>query len=181
MLVVLAALTPLFYSLPHSVLGSTVVFAVFGLLDTIEPKRLWKSEAYEDLISLLVTFLATCLVSIETGVAIGVGLSLLVLVVRMAAPNNALLGNVPGTSAYHDIQVMEAAKPVGELFISRFDANLWLANGLVFKEVLLREFQHHTETNKAAGVRRLVLVLTSWIPVPCTPYMASSSFSFPLR
>jgi len=39
-------------------------------------------------------------------VAIGVGLSLFVLVVRVAAPNYAVLGNVPGTSAYHDIRVM---------------------------------------------------------------------------
>jgi hypothetical protein len=35
---------------------------------------------------------------------------------------------VPGTSAYHDIQAMEDAKPVGEHFIFRFDADLWFAN-----------------------------------------------------
>merc|ERR1719231_321323 len=89
MLIVLSALTPLFYHLPRAVLGAIVVFAVSGLFDTSEPKRLWKTEAYEDLMSLVVTFVATCLVGVETGVAIGVGLSLFVLVVRVAAPNYA--------------------------------------------------------------------------------------------
>jgi MFS superfamily sulfate permease-like transporter len=55
--------------------------------------------------SLFVTFLTTCLVGVETGVAVGVGLSLFVLIVRVAAPNYAVLGNVPGTSAYHDVKV----------------------------------------------------------------------------
>jgi SulP family sulfate permease len=47
MFVVLAALTPLFYHLPRSVLGAIVVFAVSGLVDTAEPRRLWKTVLRE--------------------------------------------------------------------------------------------------------------------------------------
>ena len=41
-------------------------------------------------------------------------------------------------------QVMEAAKAVGEHFIFRIDADLWFANSLALKEILLTELKLHT-------------------------------------
>jgi len=119
MLIVLTWLTPLFYHLPKPVLGAIVIVAVTGLFDTAEPKRLWKTEAYDDLMSLVVTFFATCVVGVETGVGIGVGLSLFVLIARASAPNYVVLGHVAGTTAYHDIKIMEVAKPVAQHVIVR--------------------------------------------------------------
>jgi hypothetical protein len=39
---------------------------------------------------------------------------------------------------------MEAAKAVGEHFIFRIDADLWFANSLALKEILLTELKLHT-------------------------------------
>ena len=145
MLVVLTWLTPLFYHLPKAVLGSIVIVAVSGLLDTAEPKRLWKIEAYDDLAALAITFVATLVVGVESGVGIGVGVSLFTLIARAAQTQFVVLGWVPGTSAYHDIKVMEVAQPVPEQVVLRFDADMWFANCLAFKEAVLRELRAYAQ------------------------------------
>ena len=157
MLVVLQFLTQYFYHLPRAVLGAIVMVAVAGLVDTAEPKRLWKTEAYEDLGSLVVTFLATCVIGVETGVGIGVGLSLFVLVAHAATPTYVVLGHC-GSGAYHDIKTMEAAQPVPGHLIIRFDRDLWFANCLPFKDAVTRELR--LQTDAAASTRRLVLDLS---------------------
>merc|ERR1719263_260695 len=151
MLVVLTWLTPLFYHLPKAVLGSIVIVAVSGLLDTAEPKRLWKIEAYDDLAALVITFLATLVVGVESGVGIGVGVSLFTLIARVAQTQFVVLGWVPGTSAYHDIKVMEVAQPVPEQVVIRFDADMWFANCLAFKEAVLRELRAYTQQHEGQG------------------------------
>jgi SulP family sulfate permease len=157
MLVVLSFLTSYFYHLPRAVLGAIVIVAVAGLLDTAEPKRLWKTEAYEDLASLIVTFLATCVVGVETGVGIGVGLSLFVLVARSATPTYVVLGHC-GAGAYHDMKTMEAAKAVPGHLIIRFDRDLWFANSLPFMDAVTRELRLQRDAGSPA--QRLVLDLS---------------------
>ena len=56
---------------------------------------------------------------------IGVGVSLFTLIARAAQTQFVVLGWVPGTSAYHDIKVMEVAQPVPEQVVLRFDADMW--------------------------------------------------------
>jgi hypothetical protein len=53
MLIVLAALSPLFYHLPKPALGSIVVVAVIGLVDTKVPLHLYKTRAYSEVFIVL--------------------------------------------------------------------------------------------------------------------------------
>jgi SulP family sulfate permease len=82
-----------------------------GLLDLAEPKRLWRTEALDDLVALIVTFLSTLTIGVETGVGVGVGVSLFTLVARSANTNYVVLGWVPGTTAFHDIKVSRSPQP----------------------------------------------------------------------
>jgi SulP family sulfate permease len=53
MLIVLAALSPLFFHLPKPALGAIVIVAVVGLVDTKVPTHLYRTRAYSELQRLL--------------------------------------------------------------------------------------------------------------------------------
>eukprot|EP00281_Chroomonas_sp_CCMP1168_P019467 CAMPEP_0206233074 /NCGR_PEP_ID=MMETSP0047_2-20121206/11776_1 /ASSEMBLY_ACC=CAM_ASM_000192 /TAXON_ID=195065 /ORGANISM="Chroomonas mesostigmatica_cf, Strain CCMP1168" /LENGTH=799 /DNA_ID=CAMNT_0053656895 /DNA_START=147 /DNA_END=2546 /DNA_ORIENTATION=+ len=154
-MIVLAALTPYFYHLPKPSLGAIVIVAVIGLLDTAEPKHLYHTKAWGDLISLVVTFFGTLLIGPELGIGIGVGCSILVLLYQASKPTYTTLGNIPGTAAYHNIKVMPAARSVPGVLIIRFDADLWFANCTQFKEAVLGEVR-----DSGPGFKRLILDLS---------------------
>ncbi|EKX43871.1 hypothetical protein GUITHDRAFT_72854, partial [Guillardia theta CCMP2712] len=165
MLIVLGALTPLFYYLPKPVLGAIVIIAVSGLLDTHEPWHLYQLEAWEELIAFSVTFMATLLLGAELGLAVGFACSIIALLFQTSSPTYSVLGQVPGTHNYHDMKVMESAVPVPGILIIRFDMDLWFANCNGFRDAVLHEVKlalHMvSETDKPRGeLRRLVLDLS---------------------
>lgn len=73
----LVVLTPLFFYLPKAILAAIVILSVRTLFEFEEAKYLWKNNKI-DFAIMMITFIATLLIGIELGVAIGVILSLIV-------------------------------------------------------------------------------------------------------
>ena len=128
-------LTPLFYFLPKAVLASVIMVAVFGLIDTKEAKSLWHSNR-TDFWMLVVTFIATLSFGIQQGIGVGVILSLAMVIFRTTRPHTAILGRVPGTSLYRNVDRFEGLEQREDMIILRFDAQLYFANCNFFKETL---------------------------------------------
>ena len=120
-------LTPLFYYLPQAILASVIMVAVFGLIDFREPIHLWKSNK-SDFLMLIITFLATLAYGIGQGIAVGVGLSLLTVIYRTTKPHLAILGQVPGTNYYRNIDRFGTLKEPENILLLRFDSQLYFAN-----------------------------------------------------
>jgi len=137
MMVVLALvfLTPLFYNLPKAILGSIIMVAVVGLIDIHEVKVLWKQNR-RDLAMLIVTFLGTLILGVEEGIGLGVLLSLAMVIYRTTRPHVAVLGNVPDTHFYRNVERFKDLIEKDEILIIRFDAQLYFANAEFFKERL---------------------------------------------
>ena len=134
--ITLLFLTPLFYNLPKTILASVIMVAVFGLIDYKEAIYLWKSNR-KDFVLLLVTFFATLSIGIEEGIAIGVILSLAMVIYKTTEPHVAVLANVPGTHFYRNInRFKDALIPKEDILIFRFDAQLYFANTTYFKDKL---------------------------------------------
>lgn len=72
------------------------------------------------------------------GVALGVILSLAILIRRVSRPVTAQLGRLPGTDAYRDITVRSEAQTVPGLLIFRFDAPIIFANASYFADEVRR-------------------------------------------
>lgn len=119
--------TDLFYYLPRAVLAAIVMVAVFGLVDVKEPAHLFKIKK-ADAATLLVTFVATLTLGIETGILTGVGFSLLVFVVRSAWPHSAELGWLESDRVYRNIARYPDAQTWPSVYIHRVDASLYFAN-----------------------------------------------------
>ncbi len=135
-------LTPLFYYLPKAILASVIMVAVFGLIDLKEPKHLWRSNK-TDFVMLVVTFFATLALGIEEGIATGVILSLIMVIYRTTKPHMAVLGKVPGTRVFRNIERFEDLETRDDVLIIRFDADLYFANINYFTEQIEEMIEEH--------------------------------------
>lgn len=145
-------LTPLFYFLPKAVLAAIIFTAVFGLIDIQEVKHLWRVKR-SDLALLVLTFVATLGVGIEEGILLGVGASLALFVVRTTRPHTAVLGRLPGTTIYRNVDRYPEAQTVPEVLAVRIDAQLYFGNVSFLKEILAR-----LEEERVQGELRAVVL-----------------------
>lgn len=133
--ITLLFLTPLFYHLPKTVLAAIIIVAVFGLINFKEAAFLWKANNL-DFWLMLSTFLATLLLGIEYGIAVGVSLSLVVLIYKTSRPYVAEIGKVPGSNFYRNISRFEEVIISDEILVFRFDAQIFYANSNYFRDNL---------------------------------------------
>jgi SulP family sulfate permease len=141
-------LTPLFYYLPNAILAAVIMVAVFGLIDFQEAHHLWKSNR-TDFWMLFATFLSTLLLGIELGIGIGVVLSLAMVIYQSTRPHIAILGQVPETTFYRNIERFPNVKEREDVLIFRFDAPLYFANIQHFKDSLETEINRKRATLEA--------------------------------
>lgn len=139
-LLTLLYLTPLFYYLPKAVLGAIILVAVFGLIDWRYPTFLWKSKK-EDFFMLLVAFIFTLSFGIKEGITAGVIVSLLMLIYRTTKPHIAILGKLPDTSDYRNINRFEDIETRPDVLILRHDAQLYFANTANFIDTVKKEVE----------------------------------------
>lgn len=132
-------LTPLFYYLPNAVLAAIIMVAVLGLIDIKFPIELSKNRR-DEFFLLIATFLITLTVGIKEGILLGVLISLVLLVYRISMPHIAVLGRIPGTQYFKNIERFEDTVEIYEEFlILRFDAQLYFGNKDYFKNELLKQ------------------------------------------
>jgi SulP family sulfate permease len=132
MSVVIAALTGWFYYLPHAVLAATIIVAVVGLIDLKTLKESWHYDR-ADAISLLLTFAGVILFGVEEGIVMGVVLSLAVVVWRSSHPHMAVVGRVPGTEHFRNVDRFAVDLQPG-LIALRVDESLYFANAQVLED-----------------------------------------------
>lgn len=132
MALVIAGLTGLFYYLPHAVLAATIIVAVTSLIDVKTLKEAWRYDR-ADALSLLATAVGVVLLGVEVGILMGVALSLAVLVWRSSHPHMAVVGRVPGTEHFRNVE-RHAVQTVPGLLALRVDESLFFANATVVED-----------------------------------------------
>ncbi|WP_111706308.1 SulP family inorganic anion transporter [Lutibacter citreus] len=134
--ITLLFLTPVFFYLPKAVLGAIIVVAVYSLLDFSVPKQLLRYSKRE-LVILNITLIVTATIGIKEGVLIGIILSLAMLIYRSAKPHVAILGQIPNTHFYRNVDRFDGLLKINEdILILRFDAQIYFANVAYFKDKL---------------------------------------------
>lgn len=129
-------LTPVFYYLPRAILASIIMVAVLGLMDFSFPKLLLRTDK-RDLLMLLVTFLSTLFLGIANGIAVGILLSIVMVIFRSAKPHMAQLGRIKNSSYYRNIDRFKEAEIFDDVLIVRCDAQLFFANAIYFRDQVL--------------------------------------------
>jgi high affinity sulfate transporter 1 len=128
-------LLPLFTNLPHAALAAIVIHAMIGLLDFGYLKNLWRQSRWELGIA-MAAYLGVMIIGVLPGMGLGVVLSLLLLIYRATSPASAVLGRVPGESAFRDVSRRPNLETYPGLLVFRFDSSLFFASANHFSEAL---------------------------------------------
>ncbi|MYZ49273.1 SulP family inorganic anion transporter [Propylenella binzhouense] len=119
-------LTPALYFLPQATLAATIIVAVLSLVDFSVLRRTWRySKA--DFAAVSATIVATLLIGVEIGVTAGVLLSVLLYLYRSSRPHMAVVGLVPGTEHFRNVDRHKVATDARVLSL-RVDESLYFAN-----------------------------------------------------
>ncbi|MBT4019857.1 MAG: solute carrier family 26 protein [Alphaproteobacteria bacterium] len=140
------ALTPLFYHLPKAVLAAIIMVAVFTLVDIKSFLQAWRYSR-GDAASQLATFIAVLVLGVEVGIVFGIILSLLVYLWRTSRPHVAIVGRVPGTEHYRNID-RHKVETQSNILAMRPDENLYFANAVYLEEYILSEVSEHPEIDQ---------------------------------
>jgi high affinity sulfate transporter 1 len=153
---------------PVAALGALVIYAAVRLIDMTVLRRLAAFRRSEFLIA-LVACAGVLVFNILYGVLIAIGISVAELLIRVARPHDAILGQVPGLAGMHDIDDFPNARTTPGLVVYRYDAPLFFANAEDFRRRALAAAQ------SAAPVRWFVLNVEANVEVDFTALEAVES------
>ncbi|MEZ4379784.1 MAG: solute carrier family 26 protein [Nannocystaceae bacterium] len=153
--VALLFLTPLLYFLPKATLAAIIMTAVFGLIDLKQVAHLWRVKR-ADLALLGITFAAVLAIGIQTGILVGVAVSLLWFVVQTTRPHTAVLGRMPGSQSFRNVRHAPEAETYPGVLILRIDAQFYFGNVSFLRETL-RELEEAAD----APLRAVILDASS--------------------
>jgi SulP family sulfate permease len=147
--ILLAALflTPLLHELPKAALAATIIVAVLSIVDVKALIGVWRYSR-ADGIAMATTILGTLVFGVETGILAGVVNSLILHINRSAEPHSAIVGQVPGTEHFRNIERHNVVTSP-EILTLRVDESLYFANsrfledkvyGLIAERPVLKHF-----------------------------------------
>jgi MFS superfamily sulfate permease-like transporter len=123
----LVFLTPLFRGMPHPALAAIVIAAMLHLSRPNYLRDLFARSRWEFVLAATV-IAGELALGVPHGIALGVTLSLLMLIYRTSHPQGAVLGQLPGTEAYRDVRRRPEAITFPGLLIWRVGGDLFFAS-----------------------------------------------------
>ncbi len=136
-------LTPLLFNLPIATLAATIIVAVLSLVDLKTPGRLWRySKA--DFAAHMATIIATLLAGVEMGVIAGVLLGLLLYLWKASRPHAAIVGRVPETEHFRNVE-RHKVLTLPHLLSIRIDESLTYLNARWLEEYVLERVAERPE------------------------------------
>jgi high affinity sulfate transporter 1 len=123
----LVLLTPLFRGMPHPALAAIVIAAMIHLSKPGYLRDLLARTRWEFALAAIV-IAGELTLGVPHGIALGVALSLLMLIYRTSHPEGAVLGQLPGTEAYRDVRRHPESRTFPGLLIWRVGGDLFFAS-----------------------------------------------------
>ncbi|XP_008790803.2 sulfate transporter 1.3-like [Phoenix dactylifera] len=163
-LLTLLLITPLFKYTPNSILASIIITAVIGLLDFEAAYLIWKTDKF-DFVACMGAFFGVVFKSVEIGLLIAVSISFAKILLQVTRPRTALLGNLPGTTIYRNIEQYPEASKVPGVLIVRVDSAIYFSNSNYIRERILRWLADEEEEMEARELPRINFLIVEMSPV----------------
>jgi len=132
--------TPLFESLPQSVLAAIIIVAVSSLIDFKAIIHVWK-ESKSDGFSMTMTVLGVLLVNVEVGIILGVITSIILHVVRTSRPHIAVVGLLPNSQHFRNVDRYKV-ETCSDIVTIRIDESLYFVNAQYLEEKIPQYIAH---------------------------------------
>lgn len=137
-------LAGLLANLPNVVLAAIVLVAVKGLINIGELRHVWRVSRFEFVIS-MVAFAGVLMLGILKGVIVAVLVSMLLIIRRAAHPHVAILGRIPGTRFFSDIERHAENEAIAHVLAVRVEASLLYFNVEHVRETIRRQIRAASE------------------------------------
>lgn len=128
-------LTPAIAFLPKATLAAAIIVAVSTLIDLKALARTWRYSPV-DFVAMLATIVLTLTYSVEAGILAGVGLSIGLFMYRTSRPHSAVVGRVPGTEHFRNVQ-RHQVETHPNVAMLRVDESLYFANARFLEECVM--------------------------------------------
>lgn len=153
MLLIVLAGTHWFARMPLAVLAASIVVAAISMIDVKAFCQAWNYDR-ADAVALLGAAAGVLLLGLQLGIATGIVLSLVTLLVRASAPHIAVIGRIAGTQHFRNVERHGVETIPGVLFV-RIDESLFFGN------LNAVEARLGAELIKDTRIHDLVLILSA--------------------
>ncbi|XVE73080.1 hypothetical protein DITRI_Ditri11bG0089100 [Diplodiscus trichospermus] len=151
-------LTPLFHYTPLVVLSAIIISAMLGLIDYEAVIRLWKVDKF-DFVVCMGAYIGVVFASVEVGLVIAVAISVVRLLLFVARPRTVVLGNIPDSTIYRNVEQYPNTNNVPGVLILEIDAPIYFANSSYLRERISRWIDEEEDKLKSAGESSLQYVI----------------------
>lgn len=145
--------TPFFRNLPQATLAATIIVAVLALIDFATVRHTWRYSR-SDFSAMAATIVVVLTVGVEAGLLAGVTLSIALYLWRTSRPHIAIVGQVPGTEHFRNVERHCVVTSQTVLSV-RVDESLYFADARYLEDRL------YDEVARRPQVRHLVLVCSA--------------------
>lgn len=132
--------------LPRAVLAATILIAVMAMAEWSAFGEAWRYSKAEAVVMVAVAAL-TFLEGAQWGLAVGVAASIALLLQNTARPHTALLGRVPGTEHYRNVERYQTDQTAGVVGV-RIDESLVFTNARQLTAIVAAHVQTHPDTKR---------------------------------
>ncbi|KAH0937218.1 hypothetical protein HID58_004679, partial [Brassica napus] len=162
MMLVLLFLAPVFSYTPLVALAAIIMSAMLGLIDYEEMYHLFKVDKF-DFVVCMSAFFGVSFISMDYGLIISVGFSVLRALLYVARPSTCKLGRIPNSVMFRDIEQYPGAEEMLGYVILQMGSPIFFANSTYVRERILRWIRDEPE-----GVEFLLLDLSGVSSVDMT-------------
>ncbi|WP_447955646.1 SulP family inorganic anion transporter [Vreelandella sp. EE7] len=132
--IVTLAFTGWLFYLPIATLSATITVSILTLVDIPMLRQTWRYSR-SDFAAMAFTILLTLTEGIEAGIIGGVTLSIALFLYRTSRPHSALVGRVPDTEHFRNIERHDVEAPQNAALL-RIDESLYFANARYLEDTV---------------------------------------------
>ncbi|KAF5455002.1 hypothetical protein F2P56_024621 [Juglans regia] len=151
-------LTPLFHYTPLVVLAAIIISAMLGLIDYEAAMHLWHVDKF-DFIVCMSAYLGVVFGSVTIGLVIAISISLLRVLLFVARPRTLVMGNIPESMIYRNVEQYPNANNVPGILILEIDAPIYFTNASYLRERIARWIDEEEDRIKSSGETGLQYVI----------------------
>ncbi|CAH9079711.1 unnamed protein product [Cuscuta europaea] len=162
-LLTLELITPLFKYTPNAILASIIISAVVGIIDVPAVVLIWKIDKF-DFVACMGAFFGVLFHSVEIGLLIAVVISFAKILLQVTRPRVAILGKIPRTSVYRNLQQYPEATRIPGILIVRVDSAIYFSNSNYLRDRILRwlsdEEDELKQNDNASRIQYLIVEMS---------------------
>ncbi len=153
MIAVISGAADWFARLPLAVLAASIIIAAASMIDLNSLRQAWQYDR-ADALAWLGTAGGVMLLGLEQGISLGILLSLATLLFRASTPHIAVIGRIPHSEHFRNVERHEVDTIPG-LLLLRIDENLFFGNLNAVENRLDLELQ------RQPAIRDVVLIMSA--------------------